>query len=277
MSHFHVKDKLVVITGAGSGIGRECALSFARREARLALLDLNWDDLESLQHELAGRGSNAGIYSCDVTDAAAVAAASRQIEAEFGPADILINNAGIGYLGKFLDTGPDAWQRVMNVNVMGVVHCLHAFLPSMLKGKRARAIVNIASTAGFAPAPSMSAYAASKHAVVGLSEVLAMELADKPVNVLIVAPGIINTNIVKNPSGMSPNVSEDQIPKLQSYYRAKGCLPDVVAEAIVKAVQQQRHLLAVGPSAKLLTTMMRLSRRLTRRMTIAFSKDVGFL
>jgi len=276
MARIEVTNKFVVITGAGSGIGQECARSFARRGARLALLDYNARSLESIAKELIAAGVGVKTYPCDVIDELAVTEVARLIEADMGTPAIVINNAGIGYLGRFQETEASVWKRIFDVNVMGVVHCTRAFLPGMIQAGGPRAIVNVASTAGFSPTMAMSAYAASKHAVVGLSEVLAMELADTEINVLIVAPGIINTNIVKNPANVASSISEAQLAKLQAYYVEKGCLPNVVAEGIVGAVESGRHLLAIGPSAKLATTLMRFSRRLTRRVVISLSKKIGF-
>lgn len=276
MARMELKDKVVVITGAGSGIGQECARSFARRGARLALMDYNAGALDRIAAELANAGAEVTTQACDVGEEAAVLAAARAIEAEMGPADVLVNNAGIGYLGAFLDTDDAAWRRVLDVNVMGVVHGVRAFLPGMRAAGGKRTIVNVASTAGFSPTMAMCAYAASKHAVVGLSEVLSMELADTQISVLIVAPGIINTNIVKSNANVAPSISDAQLERLQTYYREKGCLPDVVAEGIVRAVQARKHLLAIGPSAKLATTLMRISRRLTRSVVISLSRKIGF-
>lgn len=277
MAHFELKDKTVVVTGAASGIGLESARAFARRGANVALLDLNAEPLEAIKRELIQSGVKCIAVACNVADENAVRAAAEAVQNAMGPPDVLINNAGIGYLGAFMETAPEAWRRVLDINVMGVVHCTRAFLPAMQAKGGARTIVNVASAAGFSPTPSMSAYAASKHAVVGLSEVLAMELDGTPISVLIVAPGIINTNIVRVRSNVAPSITDAQIEKLQDYYAKNGCHPSVVAEGIVKAVQERRHVLAVGPSAKAMTGLMRLSRRLTRRMVIDLSKRAGFV
>jgi len=275
MSHF--EDKTVVVTGAASGIGLECARAFARRGANVALMDLNAEPLDAIKRELNVSGIKCVAVACNVADESAMQAAAEEVQSVLGPPDVLINNAGIGYLGAFMDTEPDAWRRVLDVNVMGVVHCTRAFLPAMRAKGGARTIVNVASAAGFAPTPSMSAYAASKHAVVGLSEVLAMELDGTPISVLIVAPGIINTNIVRVRSNVAPSITDAQLQKLQDYYAKNGCHPSVVAEGIVKAVQERRPVLAVGPSAKAMTGLMRLSRRLTRRTVVDMSKRAGFV
>jgi short-subunit dehydrogenase len=156
------------------------------------------------------------------------------------------------------------------------VHCIRAFLPAMRAAGGVRKIVNVASLAGFAPAPNMSAYAASKHAVVGLSEVLAMELHHTDISVLVVCPGIINTAIV-HVSPTAPGMSEAQIRKLQKYYADEGCHPGVVAADVVRSVENDDGFLFTGPAAKLGSTAMRISRRLARRLTIAAALKSGYM
>src|SRR5512134_1099272 len=187
------RGRKVLITGAASGIGLECARSFARQGADLVVSDLNAAALESVQREIADMGVECLALACDVSDVASVAALAAATDSAIGPLDVLVNNAGIAYLGSFQETPVAWWRRTLDVNVLGIVHCIQAFLPAMRAAGGERKIVNVASLAGVAPAPNMSAYAASKHAVIGLSEVLALELHDSPISVLIVCPGIINT------------------------------------------------------------------------------------
>ena len=195
---------------------------------------------------------------------------------EIGAPDVLLNNAGVAFLGAFLETPLEEWRRIQDINVFGVVHCIRAFLPAMHRAGGPRKIVNVASLAGFAPAPNMAAYAASKHAVVGLSEVLAMELHDTDVSVLVVCPGIINTNIVKvSPYGT--RISQAQIQRLQRYYVDHGCHPAVVARDVVRAVRHDASFLFTGPMARLGSAAMRISRRLARRLTISASRRNGYL
>jgi NAD(P)-dependent dehydrogenase (short-subunit alcohol dehydrogenase family) len=272
-----LRGKQVLITGAASGIGLECARSFARRGANLVISDVNATALEGLRRQIAGLGVACLAQPCDVSSAQSVAALAAATQAAVGPLDVLVNNAGIAYLGSFEETRIEWWRRTLDVNVLGIVHCIQAFLPAMRAAGGERKIVNVASLAGVAPAPNMSAYAASKHAVIGLSEVLALELHDTPVSVLVVCPGIINTNIV-NAKGMTgPGISAAQLQKLQRYYVDHGCLPDEVAEGIVRSVLGDAAYLFVGPMARPASVLARLSRRLTRRVTIRDSRKSGYL
>ncbi|MFO1394596.1 MAG: SDR family NAD(P)-dependent oxidoreductase [Steroidobacteraceae bacterium] len=266
----------ILVTGAASGIGYETAIALARRGARLVVSDVNADALERATTAIRATGADCTAIACDVSDPAAVEAMAARVHAEGGPLDVLVNNAGIAYLGGFLETPLERWRRIHEVNVMGTVHCVRAFLPAMLAAGGERKIVNVASTAGYAPAPNISAYAASKHAVIGLSEVLALELHDAPVSVMIVCPGIINTPLIGT-SGHAPGLAPAQLERLARYYVEEGCHPSVVAEGIVRGIERDAILLPVGPMAALAHRMSRLSRRLARRLIVAGARRSGYL
>jgi NAD(P)-dependent dehydrogenase (short-subunit alcohol dehydrogenase family) len=266
----------VLVTGAAMGIGLECARAFARRGAHLVLSDVNGPALESVRAEIAASGVPCVAHACDVASEASVLELAAAVESAVGPLDILLNNAGVAYLGSFEETPLSEWRRIHDINVMGVVHSVRAFLPAMRKAGGERKIVNVASTAGFAPMPNMAAYAASKHAVVGLSEVLAMELHDTDISVLVVCPGIINTAIV-HVSPTSCGMSAAQVQKLQRYYETDGCHPAMVAKDILHSVEADADFLFTGPLAKLGYAGMRMSRRLARRLAIATAKKSGYL
>lgn len=272
-----LRGKQVLVTGAAAGIGLECARSFARQGANLVLADVNPATLHEVQREITQMGVACHVHGCDVSNEASVQELAAVAHAVAGPLDVLVNNAGIGFLGSFEETPPERWRRIMDVNVLGIVHCVQAFLPAMRAAGGERKIVNVASAAGVAPGPNMSAYAASKHAVVGLSEVLALELCDSPMSVLVVCPGYINTSIVKSPGASAPGISEAQIEKLRRFYVENGCLPSVVADGIVRSVLKDDVYLFVGPMAKAASIMSRLSRRLARKGTIREARRSGYL
>jgi len=272
-----LKHKKVLITGAASGIGRAAVLAFARRGATLLLCDIDAAGLESLRQDVLDAGGECLTYMVDVTDANAMAELAGRIQATRGALDVLINNAGIGYLGRFLDSDLPHWRRVLDINLMGVVHGCHAFIPHMIEAGGPRRVLNVASAAALFPSPSMAAYAASKHAVYGLSEVLKMELSDTQVGVTTVCPGVINTPIVANRRNMADSVGPEQIDRLQDYYRRKGCSPDLVAEGMVRAVQKGDDLLLVGPFARLIFQLRRLSVGLLRRIVLNDARKIGYL
>jgi NAD(P)-dependent dehydrogenase (short-subunit alcohol dehydrogenase family) len=272
----NLNGRQVLVTGAASGIGLESARSFARRGANLVVSDINWPALEKVRVEIAAMGVDCFAHTCDVAQEASVADFAASIQQEVGPIDVLVNNAGVAFLGGFEETPLSEWRRIYDVNVLGIVHCIRAFLPAMRAAGGKRKIVNVASLAGFAPAPNMSAYAASKHAVVGLSEVLAMELHGTGISVLVVCPGIINTAIV-HVSPAASGMSAAQIEKLQRYYEDEGCHPRVVAEDLVRSVERDDGFLFTGPAAKPGYAAMRLSRSVARRLTIAAARKSGYL
>lgn len=272
-----LKNKNVLITGAASGIGRVTALAFARSGARIIATDINAAALEQVQTDIELLGAACMIYPLDVSDSSEVQTLADQLHAARESIDVLINNAGIGYLGHFLQSDLAHWQRVMDINLMGVVHGCYHFIPQMIQAGGARHVLNVASVAGIYPSPTMGAYAASKHAVFGFSEVLKMELADSSVSITTVCPGIINTAITQARSNISLSISEGQLERLQAYYKAKGCEPEMVAEAMVRAVQKGQDLVLVGPFAKLIFHLKRLSIGLMRRVILSDARKIGYL
>ena len=272
----NLKGRRILVTGAASGIGLECARAFARRGANVVISDVNVAALEAARAGIAALGVECLAHPCDVSREESVRDFAAAVHEKVGPIDVLVNNAGVAFLGSFEETPLEEWRRVFDINVLGIVHCIRAFLPAMRSAGGARKIVNVASTAGFAPMPNMAAYAASKHAVVGLSEVLAMELNGTEVSVLVVCPGIINTAIV-HVSPTSTSIGPAQKERLQKYYATDGCTPDVVAEDIVRSVEQDDAFLFTGPLAKLGYAGMRISRRLARRLAITTAKKSGYL
>ena len=271
-----LRDKVVLVTGAASGIGLECARAFAKCGANIVISDINATALENVRAEIAATGVRCFARACDVASEASVTDFAMVVNKAVGPVDLLINNAGVAFLGGFEQTPLSEWHRIYDINVLGVVHCIRAFLPAMRAAGGPRKIVNVASAAGFSPLPNMSAYAASKHAVVGLSEVLAQELHESDISVLVVCPGIINTAIV-HVSPTASGMSEAQIKKLQKYYADEGCEPKVVAADVVRAVVTDGSFLFTGPGARLGYNAMRISRRLARRFTIDAARKSGYL
>jgi NAD(P)-dependent dehydrogenase (short-subunit alcohol dehydrogenase family) len=268
--------RTVLVTGAAAGIGLECARAFAKRGASLAISDVNGPALDAVRAEFTGAGVTCFAQACDVSSEESVRNLATAVHSATGSPDVLVNNAGVAYLGSFEETPLAEWHRIYDINVMGVVHCIRAFLPAMRQAGGARKIVNVASAAGFAPMPNMAAYAASKHAVVGLSEVLAMELHGTDISVLVVCPGIINTAIV-HVSPTSSGMSAEQVQRLQRYYETDGCHPAIVAADIVRSVEHDADFLFTGPLARLGYAGMRVSRRLARRFAISAAKKSGYL
>jgi NAD(P)-dependent dehydrogenase (short-subunit alcohol dehydrogenase family) len=189
-------DRHAVVTGASRGIGSTIAASLAARGARVSLLGRDADNLHAVSKALGGAAVAAPIVA-DVTDATSVTAAFKKAREHFGPVHILINNAGQAASAKFTDTDEALWNRIMAVNVTGTYLCTRQAVPDMLQAGYGR-IVNIASIAGLRGAAYISAYVASKHAVIGLTRSLALEFATKNITVNAVCPGYTDTDIVKD-------------------------------------------------------------------------------
>jgi NAD(P)-dependent dehydrogenase (short-subunit alcohol dehydrogenase family) len=192
-------NKVVVITGAGSGMGRAYALEFARLGARLALNDYDSNGLADTV-KLVRDVSSVDLHSAafDVSDRAAMDNFANEVKAHLGAAHVVINNAGIEGSGKPVwATDAASYQRVMNINFFGVVNGTQAFLPQLLENNEG-AIVNVSSIFGLIGPPNNSDYSASKFAVRGFTEALMVELLHSPISVHLVHPGGINTNIARS-------------------------------------------------------------------------------
>lgn len=278
MSNTKLRNKLVLVTGASSGIGYETAVGFARRGASLVLVDINAQGLAATEQAVRSHGVGCRTFLADVADPQAMADLAEAVYASVGAPDVLVNNAGIGFIGSFVETPVEIWHRVLNVNLMGVVHGCRMFLPKMREAAGPRHIVNVASAAGLAATCNMSAYAASKHAVVGLTDSLAIELTGTEVRVTVVCPGIINTPIAHaGRANVGKNITRRQLDRLAEFYRTRGAHPRVVSDAIVDAVLTHRDLVLVGPFARLIYNLRRVSRSLLFKVLIADSKKMGWL
>lgn len=243
------KNKQVLVTGAASGIGRETALAFADQGAALWLSDLNQEGLDEVAQQIQEQGGRAQTLVMNVADANAVKAAAEQVHEQIDALDILVNNAGIGSAGRFLDASLDTWKKVMDVNLMGVVHGCQAFLPAMVQRGQGGHVVNTASAAAFLAAPDMPVYAASKFAVLGLSESLRADMAQHKIGVSAICPGIINTDIVRTTIMEGAMGEGDVQDKVVAFYQKRNYTPAQVAQAVLKAVRRNVAVQPVSPEA----------------------------
>jgi NAD(P)-dependent dehydrogenase (short-subunit alcohol dehydrogenase family) len=263
-----VKDfngKAVVVTGAASGIGREMALAFARRGARLAVADIDEARLLGVKGEMETMGNQVNSWVVDVSRAEAVKDFCDDVYREMGRVDVLCNNAGIGMGGKFEDTTLEDWQWIVGVNLWGIIHGCHYFYPRMIEQGGGGHIVNTASGAGLAPLPIMVPYCCTKYAVVGFSETLRAEAALHGIGVSAICPGIVITNITKVAritSDTNKSTAQEFLEKLDRIYVKRNYTPDRVAAAAVKAVERNKGVVPVCPETYVGDYLHRISRKL---------------
>jgi NAD(P)-dependent dehydrogenase (short-subunit alcohol dehydrogenase family) len=197
-------DRVAVVTGAGSGLGRATAHRFADEGAAVAALDVAADAAEKTSAEIGERGGSARAYAVDVTNATAVKAVADAVAADLGRPQVLVNSAGIGGFAHTLDETYERWSAIVGVNLTGTFLMCQATLPYLLDG--GGAIVNVASNAGLMGQPYSAAYCASKGGVVNLTRALAVEYVKRGVRVNAVAPGGMNTPMIAGfsmPEGVS--------------------------------------------------------------------------
>jgi len=234
--------RTVLVTGAGGGLGRAVALRFAQAGAQIAALDKDATGVERLRDEVERLGGQCLVLPCDITDAEACAQAVAATVQRFGSLDVLVNNAGMSQRSGFAATDLAVIRRVMDVNFYGAVHCTKAALPHITATRGL--IVAVSSVAGYAPLIARTGYAASKHAMHGFFESLRTELAPAGVDVMMVCPSFIATQIDRNALG------GDGQPVRHAQVTTGGRLsPEAVAERIFAGAERNRRLLLVGRTA----------------------------
>ncbi|MGV9412924.1 SDR family NAD(P)-dependent oxidoreductase [Nocardia sp. NPDC003693] len=276
-----IDPRLVVVTGAGSGIGRAVALRYARGGAQVVVSDIDKDAALATVALIQAEGRRAVAMQLDVTDPGAWAAFARDVHADHGVPDVLVNNAGILVSGAFLDLEPADWDRQLGVNLLGVVHGCRTFGRLMIEEGARGHIVNIASAAAFTPTPVMSAYSVSKAGVKMLTECLRLELAPKGVGVSAICPGVINTNIGDHAVtvGVDPVLVERgkeiarQVQDLAARLPFSPLSPDLVARAVVRAVRFDLAVVPVRTEAWLGYFLPRIAPGVNRRIAQPISVE----
>jgi len=257
-------DTLVSVTGAGSGIGRETAFAFAREGAELVISDIDEAAVKGTAAEIATRGGVAHAYVLDVSDADAVEAFAERVSNEHGVPDIVVNNAGIGQAGRFLDTPAEQFDRVLDVNLGGVVNGCRSFGRRLVERGTGGYIVNVSSMAAYAPLQSLNAYCTSKAATYMFSDCLRAELDAADVGLTTICPGVIDTNIVNTtrfdaPAGKQSAQVDGRRGQLGKMFALRHYGPDKVANAILSSVKKKKPIRPVAPEAYALYGLSRLA------------------
>ena len=246
----------MLITGASQGIGRALALEAARQGAKVMAAARSDELLAELAREAQAVGHPLFTVRADVTESADRQKMAEECVRQMGGLDVLINNAGIGATGHFVEASPERLRQIMEVNLFGLTETTRACLPLLRRGNRP-AVVNISSIAAKRGIPARSEYSASKFAVQGFSEALRSELAAEGIDVLVVNPGLTQTNF-------SQNMIEQKAKQPMDHLR--GMTAEAVARAVLRAVERGAHDTTLTLKGKLLALVSRLLPRLADRI-----------
>lgn len=243
-------NKVAVVTGAGSGIGRALALDLAHRGARLALSDIDGEALTETVVLCEKIGARTASYQLDVSDRAAMYFHADAVVSEFGRVNLVVNNAGVALGADVLDMTWDDFEWVMNIDFWGVVNGSKAFLPALIESGDGH-LVNVSSVFGLMGIPGQSAYNSAKFAVRGFTEALRQEMkvARHPVGVSCVHPGGIKTNIVANARGMADLGDRDAVAR--RFEQIAVTSPTRAAKVILGGVERNKPRILIGPDARL--------------------------
>jgi NAD(P)-dependent dehydrogenase (short-subunit alcohol dehydrogenase family) len=242
-----------VITGAGSGIGRATALLAAEKGARLVLTDVSADTLEETVRLVADAGGTVVHHEAfDVRDWDAVNNFANRAHDTAGPPDIVMNIAGISTWGRIQDLDIEHWRRTIDIDLMGPIHVLSAFVPRMIDARRGGHVVNVSSAAGLFGLPIHAPYSAAKFGLRGVSEVLRFDLAPHRIGVTLVCPGAVNTPLVGTVDIVGVDRDDPSIRKAVDTFARHAVTPEKAAAAIVRGVEKGRYLVYTSQDIRLL-------------------------
>ena len=254
--------RTVLVTGAGSGIGRATALLAAHRGAELVICDVDEGGLAQVENEARAMGRSVVARRVDVADRDQMRDFADAIHAERPAVDLLVNNAGVALAAGLLDTELEDWDWIVAINVMGVVHGCHFFVPKMVQRGAGGHVANLSSMAGYHASPALAAYTATKFAVLGLSEALREELRPHGIGVTAVCPGIVNTPITTNVRARGAAANPEVRQRAVRLYQGRNYGPERVARKILEAVERNRSVAPVAPEAWVAYAIKRVSPRL---------------
>jgi short-subunit dehydrogenase len=252
-----IRNRVVVLTGAASGIGAALARSLAARGAVLALIDRDPAGLDAVAAKVRKLGARASEFVLDLEDGDAIRRLPERVAGDPGIASILINNAGVALAGSFRQVTEEQFDRVMAINFHAPVAMVRAFLPQLMANGPAQ-IVNLSSLFGLIGVPEQAAYCSSKFAIRGFSEALREELAKENVGVSVVHPGGVRTNIAKS-AAVGPGVDRAEYGvRLAGADKFLRMDPNRAAEIIVRGLERRQKRILVGSDAKMLALLQRL-------------------
>jgi short-subunit dehydrogenase len=250
-------ERVAVVTGAASGIGRAVALELGRRGCHLALVDVNQAGLDRVADEARALGRKVSVHLADVSDRARMERLPPEVIAEHGHVHVLVNNAGVAVSGQLADQSLDDFAWIVGINFWGVVYGCKLFLPYLLAQDEAH-IVNVSSLFGLMGVPTQVSYNATKYAVRGISEALISELSGTRVGVSCVHPGGIRTNIVRASRASSARDEEDK-ERTADLFERFAMPPERAARKIVRAISRNQARVRIGIETYLLDWLKRLA------------------
>ena len=268
------RDKICVVTGAGSGIGAACAQALAAEGAYVVMTDIRADMLETAHKAIVEAGGRAETHIVDVSDRDAMFALADKVDKAHGGADLILNNAGVAHSASVADMTMDNFNWVMDIDFWGVVYGTQAFLPHFLK-RGSGHVANVSSIFGLIGVPSQSAYNAAKYAVLGFSEALRHEMVEHNVGVTVIHPGGINTNIVRHARlSQGPNAEAEHEEAIIKFQELTMTQPDKAAQIILKAIRKNKARVLVGPDALFVDFIRRIA-PVKYLSLLPFLKNVG--
>ncbi|MBI9075420.1 MAG: SDR family oxidoreductase [Desulfatibacillum sp.] len=272
-----IQGKKALVTGAASGIGRATALALAGKGAVLFITDINELGLKQTAQEIENQGGTVALAKAlDISDHEAVRGLAQEIHGAHGALDILMNNAGVALFAQPQDVTMEDWRKIINVNLWGVIHGIECFIPEMVKSGKGGHVVNVSSTAGLFGLPWHLAYCASKHGVVGMSEVLRYDLHKYNIKVTVVCPGAVNTGILDS---VKIKAAASNVEHLKAKFRKMALTPEKVGGQIVRAIEKNQYLLITSGDIKALyffkTKCFPVYHGIMRLVTRFMDKDLG--
>lgn len=252
-----IRGKVAVVTGAASGIGRATAVALTREGARVAIADVDRTGLAETAARVKAVGGEVSTYLLDVSSREAVYAFAQEIEAQFGGADIVINNAGVAQVATVEELAYEDFEWVMNIDFWGMVYGSKAFLPQLRK-KGAGHIVNVSSIFGLFAVPSQAAYNSAKFAIRGFTEALRHEMRGSGIQVSCVHPGGIKTNIMRNARFLQSVQTTVREQAATGFDKLAMTTPDKAALTIVKGIKKNNPRILIGMDARALDWLQRL-------------------